>query len=53
LHDIVAHSRELSGEVDRFWAQLSGVEKREIVSLDELIESDRWGGIVLVPESRK
>jgi cephalosporin hydroxylase len=47
VHDIVAHSPELSGEVERFWGQLSGVEKREIVAPDERLE-DRWGGIGIV-----
>jgi cephalosporin hydroxylase len=48
LHDILPHSRAPDIQVDRFWRELSGPEKREIVSPDELFAGGTWGGIGIV-----
>lgn len=51
LHDIFPHSQIRECEVDRFWSELTGVEKREIVSPGELATfspGGTWGGIGIV-----
>jgi cephalosporin hydroxylase len=48
LHDILPHPRHPDIQVDRFWRDLSGLEKREIVSPAELYDGSTWGGIGIV-----
>ena len=54
LHDILPHSRVRECQVDRFWRELTGPRKREIVSPGELYDDGTWGGIGLVaPQSTR
>lgn len=48
LHDILPHSVETECQVDRFWAELTGPGRREIVSPNELQNGGTWGGIGIV-----
>jgi cephalosporin hydroxylase len=51
LHDILPHSQMPECQVDRFWSQLKGTKKREIIAPGELrvfstlAVAGTWGGI--------